>query len=145
MFIDGPDGRRVELHGTSYVERLDEPRRVVWLWRSLLVSADSNGPQFLEQCWTVQENVGNSSSTTSSSNKLSAPRPASVFRTCYQASCDSRGHGATALDAKADALVESVLQTLGTRTRTFQQVQQNILLSEFSRPLSPGPTVQILA
>lgn len=142
MFINGPDSQRVELRGVSYVERVDEPSRMVWLWRSLLVTPDGSGLRFMEKGWTVSENIGKSSSSSSSRRHLS--RPASVYRTCYQASCDSPGAVSTR-DANGTALIETVLRTLGSRTRAHQQYQQNMLLDEFAGPQLQTPMLGIVA
>lgn len=138
MVIDGPDGQPLELRGVSFVEKVDEPRRMIWLWRSLLVTTDSNGPRFLEKGWTISEN------TTKNSSDRGALRPSSVYRTCYQASCDSRG-SLSAQDPKGNALIETVLRTLGSRTRAQLQYQQNLLLDEFSGPQLLAPMIQLVA
>lgn len=135
MIINGPDGQPLELRGVSYVEMVEEASRMVWMWRSLVVTTDSSGPRFLEKGWTMSE---------SATSLSPIPQSASVYRTCYQVSCDSSGER-SAQDPQNSSLIETVLRTLGSRTRAHQQYQQNSLLDEFAGLNLHRPSVQLLA
>lgn len=133
MVIDGPDGRSLKLRGVSYVEMVEEASRMVWMWRSMLLTDDASGPRFCEKGWIVSQATAASTSTS----------PTSVYRVCYQVSCDSRGQVAPR-DPQTTALIESVLRTLSARTRAHQQMQQSMLLDEFSGLPIQRPSVHLI-
>lgn len=130
LIVPGPNRQPLELRGVSFVEMVEEDSRMVWMWRSLIVTNDSNGPRFMEKGWTISESASNLTSP-SSSTGLALP-PTSVFRTCYQVSCDSRD-GYSMHDPQTNHLIETVLRSLSSRIRAHHQGQQQELLEEYAR------------
>lgn len=139
--ITGPDGQPLELRGVSFIERFDEDSRSVCMWRALVVTTDSRGPRFTERGWMIAE--------TASDALSSSPDDAHcVVRTCYQVACDTKGdQSACGQDGITNRLIETVLRTLGSNTRTYFQFQQNELLAEFARSSSSthAPSFRLLA
>lgn len=124
MVIDGLDGP-MEMRGASHVERYIEANRVISMWCSRVLSPN-DGPRFVEKGWIVV-----SSPTSLKNLDMNDQQPTTVFRTCYQVSCDSRGER-SAHDPHTSNLIEIVLRTLGSRTRDHQQRTQNALSDHFA-------------
>lgn len=118
LISDGPGGP-VALHGISYVQKFDEPHRFVYMWASLIISTDS-GPVFREKGWMV------------ASRPTGDSKYQTVFRTCYQVSCDPHRGTSRQSDVHTEDLKERVLQALTTRTRECHQQIQGMLVDEFA-------------
>lgn len=128
MVIDGPDGP-VEMRGASHVERFVEANRVISMWYSRVL-LPNDGPRFIEKGWMVTSSP--TSLMDNGVNMCEQQQPTTVFRTCYQVSCDSKGGERSAQDPRTSNLIETVLRTLGSRTRDHQQRTQNTLSDYFA-------------
>lgn len=94
---------------------------------ALIVTADSNGPRFLEKGSTVSESVRNLAGP----GRLLPCFP-SVFQSCSHVSKDSRITSSMD-DHQANHLVKTAMCALSTRVRRHQQEQQQEILDESSR------------
>ncbi|KAF1321838.1 hypothetical protein FI667_g11696, partial [Globisporangium splendens] len=119
IFVDGLRGP-VELHGISFVQKIDEPHRFIYMWSSRIFL--SRGEMaFIESGWMVAARLhGN------------AKYPA-VFQTCYRVWSDPhRGESQSMYDPNVEVIKEKVLQALTSRTREYHQSIQNMLMDEFA-------------
>lgn len=127
MLLEGPDGF-VKLNGTSYAERFRDADRDAYMWTSVIFSSNP-GEIFLEKGWMVATNQSAGKSVSHSHRHINK----TLYRGLYQVVCDSSGvknyPGATASSVEQR---EFVLHTMGSKTRGFHQLMQNLFLDEFA-------------
>ncbi|KAF1321843.1 hypothetical protein FI667_g11695, partial [Globisporangium splendens] len=120
LIVDGPTGP-VELHGISYVQKVDEPHRFTYMWTSRILLANGKASAFHERGWMVASKV-----------EGYAKYPA-VFQTCYRVAGSDPHRGPHPLGSVPDELKEVVLDALTIRTREYHQNVQNMLVDELAR------------
>uniref|UniRef100_K3W8Q7 BZIP domain-containing protein n=1 Tax=Globisporangium ultimum (strain ATCC 200006 / CBS 805.95 / DAOM BR144) TaxID=431595 RepID=K3W8Q7_GLOUD len=120
LTIDGPTGP-VELHGISYVQRVDEPHRFVYMWTSRILLASGKASVFHERGWMLASKVDGH-----------AKYPA-MFQTCYRVAGSDPHQVLYPLGSVTEELKEAVLDALTMRTREYHQSVQNMLIDELAR------------